>query len=189
MAFTVSRNGGGTKDAEFEVYTRLLRRQGIDLGKSPRTPEPGTGRRWLYAWDSRKKAEAFAKELKRHTHDKSWGVDEVVAPLSVGPMGPLVIQVGRRSNGFVLGLHPSADAIIHSVFPDVRGTANTISVNFDVSQKFLNTHGSVEKLARELLPTLTGLKLEELEELGYVLIEDDTHRTLVFVRPGDLIQA
>ena len=60
MAFTVSRNGSGAQDAEFTVYTRLLRRQGIDPGKVPRAPEPGTGRRWLYAWDSREKAQAFA---------------------------------------------------------------------------------------------------------------------------------
>ena len=60
MAFTVSRNDGGTKDAEFEVYARLLREQGIDLGNLPRAPEPGTGRRWLYVWDSRERAQAFA---------------------------------------------------------------------------------------------------------------------------------
>ncbi len=41
---------------------------------------------------------------------------------------------------------------------------------------------------REVVPTLTGLKLHELENLGYALIEDDTDRTLVFVPPGDLIQ-
>jgi hypothetical protein len=33
---------------------------------------------------------------------------------------------------------------------------------------------------------LTGLKLHELETLGYALIEDDSDRTLVFVPPGDL---
>jgi hypothetical protein len=53
----------------------------------------------------------------------------------------------------------------------------------------LDTLGSVEDLAREVAPTLTGLKLQELEKLGYALIEDDTNRTLVFERPGDLVQA
>jgi hypothetical protein len=188
MAFTVSRNGSGTKDAEFEVYTRLLGRQGVDLGKLPRTPEPGTGRRWLYAWDSLEKAQAFAEELKKRTHDNAWGVDEVAAPPSVGPMGPIIVQVGRRSNGLVFDLHPSGRTIIRSAFPDAKGMAATISINFERSQNFLTTDGSVEKLARELLPTLAGLKLQELEKLGYVLIEDDTHRTLAFVQPGDLVQ-
>jgi hypothetical protein len=31
--------------------------------------------------------------------------------------------------------------------------------------------------------------LQETEKLGYALIEEDTDRTLVFVRPGDLVQA
>ena len=35
MAYTVTRDGG-TKDAEFEAYARLLRQQGVDLGKVPR---------------------------------------------------------------------------------------------------------------------------------------------------------
>jgi len=54
---------------------------------------------------------------------------------------------------------------------------------------FLNTYGSIEALARDVVPTLTGLKVQTLEKLGYALIEDDTDRTLVFVQPGDLVQA
>ena len=65
----------------------------------------------------------------------------------------------------------------------------TISINFESYQDFLSSHGSIEALARQVVPTLTGLKLEELEQLGYALIEDDTGRTLVFVQPGDLVQA
>ena len=51
------------------------------------------------------------------------------------------------------------------------------------------TYGSMELLAEEIVPTLTGLNLQELEKLGYALIEDDSERTLVFVRPSDLIEA
>ena len=65
----------------------------------------------------------------------------------------------------------------------------TISVNFDTFQDSLTTHGSIEKLASEVVPILTGLQLQETEKLGYALIEEDTDRTLVFVRPGDLVQA
>jgi hypothetical protein len=189
MAFTVSRNDGGTKDSEFEAYARLLRQQGIDLGKLPRTPEPGTGRRWLYVWHSREKAQAFADELKKRTRDNAWTVVEVAAPPSEGPMGPIIVQVGRRASGLAFGLHPLSRAMIHSVFPNAKGTAATISINFDTYKDFLATFGSIEDLAREVVPTLTGLKLQELEKLGYALIEDDTDRTLVFVKPGDLVQA
>jgi hypothetical protein len=48
--------------------------------------------------------------------------------------------------------------------------------------------GRIEDLAREVVPALAGLSSQELERLGYVLIEDDTDRTLVFVQPGDLVQ-
>jgi len=39
---------------------------------------------------------------------------------------------------------------------------------------FQTTHGSIADLAREVVPTLTGLNEQELENLGYALIEDDT---------------
>ncbi|AMV28934.1 hypothetical protein VT84_31360 [Gemmata sp. SH-PL17] len=189
MGFTVNRNDGGTKDAEFEAYARLLRQQGVDLGKLPRAPEPGTGRRWLYVWDTEEKAQAFATELKKRTRDDAWVVVEVAAPPSEGPMGPIIVQVGRRANGLVFGLHPLSRAMIQSAFPAAKGAAATISINFETFRDFQATHGSIDALARELVPTLTGLKPQELEKLGYALIEDDTERTLVFVRPGDLVQA
>ncbi len=166
MAFTVSRNDGRTKDAEFEAYTRLLRQQGVDLGKMPRVPEPGTGRRWLYVWDSREKAQAFAAELKKRTRAKGWAVVEVAAPPSEGPMGPILIQVGRRATGLVFGLHSLSRAMIQSAFPNAKGTVATVSIHFDTFQDFLTIHGSLEALAREVVPTLTGLKLHELENVG-----------------------
>ena len=189
MGFTVNRNDGGTKDAEYEAYARLLRQQGVDLGKLPRAPEPGTGRRWLYVWDKPEKAQAFADELKKRTRDDAWGVVEVAATPSEGPMGPIIVQVGRRANGLVFGLHPLSRAMIQSAFPAVKGTAATITINFETLQEFQTTHGSIAALARGIVPTLTGLELPELERLGYTLIEDDTDRTLVFVRPGDLVQS
>jgi hypothetical protein len=188
MAFTVSRNDGCAKDAEFEAYARLLRQQGVDLGKLPRAPEPGTGRRWLYVWDSVDKAQAFAEELKERTRDGAWVVVEVDAPPSEGPMGQIIVQVGRRATGLAFGLHPLSRAVIRSAFPDASGMAKTVSINFETFQDFLTTHGSIEALAREVVPTLTGLKLPELEKLGYALIEDDTDRTLAYVPPGDLVQ-
>ncbi len=189
MAFTVHRNDGMTKDAEFEAYARLLGQKGIDLGKLPRAPEPGTRRRWLYVWDSREKAQEFADELRKRTRDNAWVVVEVDAPPSEGPMGPIIVQVGRRANGLAFGLHPLSRAMIQSAFPHAKPSVATVSINFETLHDFQTTCGSIEDLAREVVPTLTGLKLQELEKLGYALIEDDTYRTLVFVRPSDLVQA
>lgn len=189
MPFTVIRNDTEAKDAEFEAYVRLLRQQGADLGNLPRAPEPGTRRRWVRVWECRAQAEAFAEQLNENTQEKAWGVVEVAAPASEGPLGPLLVQVGRRSTGLVFGLHPLSRAMIQSVFPGVKGMAATVAVHFETLQDFLTTHGSIGELAREVVPTLTGLKLHDLEQLGYALIEDDSHRTLVFVPPGDLVHA
>ena len=78
--------------------------------------------------------------------------------------------------------------MIQSAMPNADGTATTIAVNFETINDFLNSHGSIADLAREVVPTLTGLKLRDLERLGYALIEEDTDRTLVFMPPGDLVQ-
>ena len=59
LVYTVSKPVG-TKDREFEAYTRLLEEVGIDVSNSPRVPDPGTDRRWLYAWQKRIEAERFA---------------------------------------------------------------------------------------------------------------------------------
>ena len=55
LVYTVSIPGG-TKDREFEAYTRLLAEAGIDVSNTPRVPEPGTEGRWLLCL--KKKSEA-----------------------------------------------------------------------------------------------------------------------------------
>ena len=74
--------------------------------------------------------------------------------------------------------------LIQSAFPDANRTATTVSIT-ETLHDFQTAYGSIEDLAREVVPTLTGLKLQELEKLGYALIEDDTARTLVLVPPRE----
>src|SRR5438132_9301961 len=97
MGFTVTRQGG-TKDAQLQSYARLLRQQGVDLGKLPRVRDPLTGQRWLYVWNSEDDARAFADELKEQTGDPAWQVVPVGAPASEGPLGPAVIQMVRQAD-------------------------------------------------------------------------------------------
>lgn len=186
MVFTVNRDDGLAKDAEFEDYARLLRQQGVDLGKLPRVPEPGTGRRWLHVWDSREKAQAFAAELSKRT-SHSWVPIEVSEPPSEGPMGPLFIQVGRRSNGLVFGLPPLSRAMIQTAFPGSKTYVATVSINFETHSDSQATH-DISQLTNAVVPTLTGLTAEELKQVGYTLLEEDTERTLVFVQPGELLE-
>lgn len=188
MGFTVNHTTGLNNDAEFEAYARLLRQQGVDLGKLPRAPEPGTGRRWLYVWNEKEKAQEFAEELKRRTNHE-WAVVQVAAPPSEGPLGPLIVQVGRRSDGLVFELHSLSRALLRSAYPDRAAAVTTMAIKFDTFQDFQTRYGSIESLARTVMPTLTGLEPSQLDRLGYALIEDDTDRTLDFVPPGDLVQA
>jgi hypothetical protein len=186
MGFTVNHRRGFNEQPEFEAYARLLLQQGVDLARLPRAPEPDTNRRWLYVWDSREKAQSFADELKKRTRDQEWVVVDVASPASEGPLGPIIVQVGRRASGLVFGLHPLSRSLIQSAYPDANRTANTISINFDTYEDFVATHGDIKALAQEVVPTLTGLEMGAVNQLGYALIEDDTNRTLVFVRPSDL---
>jgi hypothetical protein len=78
--------------------------------------------------------------------------------------------------------------MIQTAYPRAKPTA-TISINFQTLQDFTTAYGSIANLAAEVVPTLTGLERPELGKLGYALIEDDSNRTLVFVPPGDLVQA
>lgn len=188
MPFTVTRTDETTKDADFETYTRLLRRKGIDLGRVRRTPDPNTRRRWLYVWDSQADAQAFANEMSGWHEGVPWVVVEVPAPHSIGPMGPILIQIARRGYDLVFGLNSVSQTIIKTAFPDAKPPATLICLRCESFQGFLAAHGSYAGLGRELGPTLTGLDLPELERLGYALFDEETHQTLAFVPPGDLAQ-
>ena len=61
MGFTVT-HPGGTEDAEFQAYIRLLRQEGEDVGKLPRVADPGATqpRRWLNVWPTVEAARRFA---------------------------------------------------------------------------------------------------------------------------------
>src|SRR5207249_1063391 len=111
MGFTVYHSGG-TRDSEFQAYVRLLRQRGVDIGKLKRVPEPGTGRRWLYVWDTQAQAQAFADQLKKRTGDQGWEVIKVNGPPSEGPLGPIVIQLARQADGLTFEVHPLSRAMI-----------------------------------------------------------------------------
>jgi hypothetical protein len=180
MSFTVMRPGG-TKDAEFQAYARLLRQTGKDLGKLLRVPEPGTGRRWLYAWAARDEAQAFADELKKRTGNGEWVVVEVASPPSEGPLGPLVIQMKRQVEGLTFGLHILSQALIRSAFPGAVSSATYATIDTPTWYDIKKRKGGLADLVREIAPLLTGLNREQLNILGYSVVDSDTDETLVSV--------
>jgi hypothetical protein len=188
MGFTVTRPPG-TKDAEFEAYVRLLRQQGKDLGNLPRVPDPANPtRRWVYVWGTKEEAQQFADELQKETGDNGWRVEPTAAPPSNGPFRPVLFQLARRSDGSVLALHPLSLAMIREAFPDARpGAANAI-INTQTWNDFLTTQGRLTDLVEEIAPSLTGLSMEQLTDLGYAVIDADTDRTWLYVPPASVAE-
>jgi hypothetical protein len=183
MPFTVTR-AGGTKDVEFEEYARLLRQKGVDLARLPRVPEPGTGRRWLYVWDSRADAQAFAGELKGRTGDGAWEVVEVTAPPSEGPLGPVEIQAARRRNGWTFALHPFSRQAVQKLFPGSWRTGSVV-IRTETRQDFQATQGEGADLAGQVAVILTGLSLDKLNETfgGYRVYDPITWKELAASGP------
>jgi hypothetical protein len=187
MGFTVTR-AGETKDIDFEAYLRLLRQQGVDLGHVPRVPEPDTKRRWLYVWDSEAKARAFAKELKKRTGGPAWKVIPVNGSPSEGPMGPILIQLADRGDRLYFGVDSLSQAMLESAFPKAFGV-DSVCIYTERWYEFRKTRGTLADFVKLIAPTITGLSLEQLEALGYTVIDDQSHKTLVFVPPAEVAQA
>jgi hypothetical protein len=184
MGFTVT-GPAGTKDAEFEAYARLLRQRGKTLGNLSRVPDPqAPKRRWVYVWNTPEEAQQFADDLKEQTWDIDWHVEATDASASNGPFGPVLIQLARQPDGLVLALHPLSLAMIREAFADAAPAASNAFINTQTWHDFRKTRGDLSALAREILPSLTGLSMDELTELGYAVIDADTDQTWVYVPPA-----
>jgi hypothetical protein len=183
MSFAVT-HPGGVGDKLFLEYSRVLRKHKADLGRAPRVPDPSQPGRWLYAWPTRVEARAFAAELKKETFDKSWKVIEVEAPPSEGPLGPAVIQLLCRGDGLTFGVETLTRVVIESAFPGTINAASYVLTRPETWEEYRKAKGGLAPLVREIAPSLTGLSLEELDSLGYVVIDSKTEETLVSVPPA-----
>jgi hypothetical protein len=186
MGFTVTR-AGGMKDSEFEEYLHLLRIDGVDLGRALRVPEPGTKRRWLSLWDSEAKARTFADQLKQRTAESAWKVVPVNARPSEGPLGPLLILMARRSDELIFCLEPLGKAMLRSAFPDAFGVS-FITIDTEKWDEFRKTRGTLADLVRRIAPCLTGLSGEQLQALGYAVVDGRSRETFVSVPPAEVAQ-
>jgi hypothetical protein len=183
MGFTVKRPGG-TSDSEFQAYARLLRQQGVNLGHAPRVWGPGGERRWLYVWDSRDKAQAFADELKERTDEPAWEVVEVNGPPSEGPLGPIVIQLVRQADGLTFALHPLSRALIRSAFPEALSPTTYATIDTQTWSDYQKTKGGLAALVRKIAPNLTDLDSDQLADLGYSVVDADSDQTLFSQPPA-----
>jgi hypothetical protein len=158
----------GTKDREFGAYTRLLEEVGIDVSNSPRVPEPGTDRRWLYAWKTEIEAERFAAELRRRTGDREWLVYRFDDPGDErGPVAPLEIASVPERDGYTYYLTPASRERVVSAFPGTT-LPGGLNVAVGVQHDRLRTKG--EEWWLEISRRLTGRTDEEIDSLGGVRI-------------------
>ena len=188
MGFTVTR-AAGTKDAEFEAYARLLRQSGKNLGNLPRIPDPeNPQRRWVHVWNTQEEAQQFVDDLLDQTGENGWHVQPTAATPSNGPFGPVLIQLARRYDGSVLVVHPLSLAMIREAFPNARPVATNVFINTSTWNDFLKTEGNLNDLVEKIIPSLSGLTLDQLTDLGYAVIDADTKRTCVYAPPANIVQ-
>ena len=189
MGFTVTRLGE-SKDADFEAYARLLRQRGKNLGNLPRTPDPANpGRRWVHVWDNQTDAEDFARDIHEETGDSGWSVVPIDEPASNGPLGPVVFQLVRRSDGLSLTLHPLSRVTIQQACRSSAPSVSNAFVNLETWREFEDLRGNLGDLVETIAPALSGLSPNELRDIGYMVIDADTDRTSIHVPPAGLIAA
>jgi hypothetical protein len=165
LVYTVTKPVG-TKDREFEAYTRLLEEVGIDVSNSPRVPEPGTDRRWLYAWKKKIEADRFVTELRQRTGDPSWFVHEFeIDSAETGPVAPLDVACVPEETGYTYYLTPASRERVVTAYPGTR-LPTGVTVTVGDQQDLLRTRGSGRW--PELARTLTGRTDDEIDALGGV---------------------
>ena len=154
--YTVTKLGG-TKDYEFEQFTRLLEEIGVDVAYVPRVPEPGTGRRWLYTWRRKEEAEGFARELRNRTRDGNWLVYRFkTEDESRGPVAPLdIYQVLRwRRAGNMYYLAPASRERIIRAYPHSKLTPS-VTISEEDLDNIRKQHGDL--WWNQVCTLLTGL--------------------------------
>jgi hypothetical protein len=180
----------GPKDVEFEAYARLLRQQGMVLGSLPRVPDPeNPRRRWVHVWNTKEEAQQFADELTEQTGENGWHVEPTASTPSIGPFGPVLFQLARRSDGSVLALHPLSLAMIREAFPEVTPAASNAVIDAQNDGNFLKSNQTLRHRIEKFVPTLTGLSMDQLTDLGYAVIDADTEKTWLYVPPANVAQA
>jgi hypothetical protein len=161
--FTVTKPGG-TKDFEFQAYTRLLEEIGVDVANVPRIPEPGTHNRWLYTWRRKEEAEGFARELRLRTRDASWRIHEFSVEEEMhGPVAPLdIYEVHDEDHVFKYYLAPASRERVIRAFP------HTALYPFRISQQNLDLMKRQfgESWWDQLSVSITGISKEKILSLG-----------------------
>lgn len=88
---------------------------------------------------------------------------------------PLIIVVNQDLDGYTFTLTTPSKEIILSKFPNARPVRSVV-VGYDVKQNFEMMYGKIEK---HILPALTDLTEEQLNQLGQVSLVDAQTKTVI----------
>ncbi len=88
---------------------------------------------------------------------------------------PLNIIVNKDLDGYTFTLSSLSKELILSRFKDARPIRN-ISVGYDVKESFEMIYGKIEKY---ILPTLTDLTKEQLDQLGEIFFRDASTNKII----------
>lgn len=149
--------------AEFESYLRLLTRRNINIGNCLRTLHDN---RFLHVWASKSEAEEFV--------NKNWLVKKV-RKVSIGPLGPLQIQLLRESTGLKLALSLLSKRIIQTYFKDAVILASLIYYDISLWHEYEKTNKAMS-VVRKIVPGLTGLNSEEIRKIGYEIVDLEANK-------------
>ena len=159
-------------------------RKGMDLGNLPRVPDPeNPSRRWVYLCNTQEEAQQFVDELQEDTGQNGWRVEPTTATPSYGPFGPVLLQLSRQSDGLAFALQTLSQAMIEETFPDLTPAATSIFIDMQTWNNFQKKRGNLSDLVKEIVPSLTGLTMKQLTDIGYAVIDADDNRTWVYVPP------
>jgi hypothetical protein len=157
---------------------RMLRRHLGDPASIARRRDPHDPRLWIAVWPDAEAAERFHRELEAATGDPDWTMFETQTAAEAGPLGPVYIQVARRHNGWVFGLHPLSRRLVAAVFPEspaARNPVDNVTVDAATRGDWSRTQGDLSELAREMAVVLTGVDWDRLNAgLGLIFVDSDT---------------
>jgi hypothetical protein len=182
--YTVTRPGGAD-DREIEAYEQLLDAQGIDVARSPRVPEPETGKRWLFAWDDPAEAERFARELRSRTGNEQWAVRPCEDKwVRTEPLDHLVIYVSRQSGGATFRLQTESKLLVRTKAPRSR----LLSTVYVGDEGLSDLEAAPDTLWGQVAIMLTGLTEEQLATVGGFRIVDSANEQTYYTWPGCTVQ-
>jgi hypothetical protein len=186
MGYTVVHEGEAAAKAywyyDFMLH-RLLLKLGVPLDRVPRTRDLDHADHWLYVWEKEEDARAFAEEMKTELEDPQWHVREVKGPLSVGPLRPILITAGQQRDGITFGLNTFTEHMLQTRFPgSCQNESVSVTIPYDWWGKadWQTSQEGLRKLARQVLPILTGLGDEQLQGFGgFQVVDPVRHLVLV----------